>query len=255
MAVIIKGKMFDYKKPIVCVPVTEPDRDSLVYAVRRLVDDGVDMIEWRMDCYKAVHDEAEVRATLNELAVYVKNTILLATFRTRQQGGWGEFSDKMEENSFYEELVKAHVADIVDIEFFGHEHPEALIRSLQRRGAMVLVSHHDFESTPSVSVMKMTLDKMSEADADIVKLAVMPKTPSDVLDLLKVTSEYITEHPGDPIISMSMGPLGMISRISGELFGSCVTFGADGGSSAPGQLPREELTRAMDFIHKYSAKI
>ena len=40
---------------------------------------------------------------------------------------------------------------------------------------------------------------------------------------------------------MSMGKLGVISRICGEVFGSAVTFGTAGKASAPGQLPANQL--------------
>ena len=43
------------------------------------------------------------------------------------------------------------------------------------------------------------------------------------------------QHADRPIITMSMASNGMISRLSGEVFGSCLTFGAVGKASAPGQ--------------------
>ena len=47
------------------------------------------------------------------------------------------------------------------------------------------------------------------------------------------------EGPGDtekPVIAMSMGNLGSMSRIAGENFGSSVTFATVGKASAPGQF-------------------
>ena len=48
-------------------------------------------------------------------------------------------------------------------------------------------------------------------------------------------------HPDTPVISISMGKKGALSRLGGELFGSCVTFGAYDKASAPGQISVEEL--------------
>ena len=54
------------------------------------------------------------------------------------------------------------------------------------------------------------------------------------------------------MITMSMGSLGGISRISGETFGSCVTFGAHEKPSAPGQFAMKELRQMLDTIHASS---
>jgi 3-dehydroquinate dehydratase-1 len=48
---------------------------------------------------------------------------------------------------------------------------------------------------------------------------------------------------------MSMGSLGCISRVAGETFGSCVTFGAFDKASAPGQLPVEKLRDVLAILH------
>ena len=40
---------------------------------------------------------------------------------------------------------------------------------------------------------------------------------------------------------MSMGQLGMISRVTGQLFGSALTFGSAQQASAPGQLSVQVL--------------
>ena len=44
--------------------------------------------------------------------------------------------------------------------------------------------------------------------------------------------------------------MGAISRISGELFGSCVTFGAGKNASAPGQIPSEQLNMILEVLHQ-----
>jgi 3-dehydroquinate dehydratase-1 len=78
----------------------------------------------------------------------------------------------------------------------------------------------------------------------------MPQTRADVLYLLEETSCFHETYPGQPLITMSMGALGAISRISGETFGSCVTFGAGSRASAPGQLPMDELEEIVDSMHR-----
>lgn len=96
--------------------------------------------------------------------------------------------------------------------------------------------------------MVQTLLRMEDGGGDVVKLAVTPQTPEDVLALLTATQEA-GKRLSVPLITMSMGRLGMASRLCGGLFGSCLTFGAAAGESAPGQPPVEELARTLGLLY------
>ena len=67
---------------------------------------------------------------------------------------------------------------------------------------------------------------------------------------MTLTNEVREKYPDLPVVTMSMGGLGVLSRIGGELSGSCITFGAYGAVSAPGQLQADELGDILDTIHK-----
>lgn len=112
-----------------------------------------------------------------------------------------------------------------------------------------MASHHDLEGTPQIDVMRMLLDHMCEGGADIVKLVVTPKTTEDVLRLLAVTSEFhseIKKHRSLPC----PWETGAVSRVSGETFGSCVTFASHGKKSAPGQFQLEEMQQTLAMLHE-----
>ena len=47
-----------------------------------------------------------------------------------------------------------------------------------------------------------------------------------------------------------MSPLGLTTRLVGEQFGSAITFGCVGKSSAPGQINYQELNQILQLIHK-----
>ena len=51
-----------------------------------------------------------------------------------------------------------------------------------------------------------------------------------------------------PLISMSMGPLGAVTRMVGGVFGSSLSFAVGEGSSAPGQMPIADLRAVYDVI-------
>ena len=89
---------------------------------------------------------------------------------------------------------------------------------------------------------------MAEAGADAVKLAVVPHDPHDVARLLGVTARA-SEELDVPVVTMSMGGLGAVSRVSGAVFGSALTFATAGGApSAPGQLPVERVRAALELL-------
>ena len=111
-----------------------------------------------------------------------------------------------------------------------------------------IVSSHDFSRTPSREEMLNRLLQMEEGGADIAKLAVMPEHPEDVLELLSVTCQFSDGAGHIPLITMSMGELGCVSRLCGRIFGSAVTFGSAGCASAPGQISAEELSRILQIL-------
>ena len=87
-------------------------------------------------------------------------------------------------------------------------------------------------------------------DADLPKIAVMPQNMNDVLTLLSATNKVKNQYPDKSIITMSMAEQGVVSRLCGEVFGSCITFGVVNKASAPGQINVEELNKVLDIINK-----
>jgi 3-dehydroquinate dehydratase-1 len=48
---------------------------------------------------------------------------------------------------------------------------------------------------------------------------------------------------------MSMGGLGVVSRLAGETYGSCLSFGSVGTASAPGQIDAGALMSVLSLVH------
>ena len=117
-----------------------------------------------------------------------------------------------------------------------------------KAGVTVVCSSHDFHKTPSRTEMVTRLTAMQQAGADLPKLAVMPNSPSDVLELLAATAEMAEQHPETPVITMSMGALGAVSRLCGETFGSAMTFANPGQASAPGQVALDVVNEVLDSL-------
>jgi 3-dehydroquinate dehydratase-1 len=52
-----------------------------------------------------------------------------------------------------------------------------------------------------------------------------------------------------PMVTIAMGPEGKITRLAGGLFGSDITFAVGRESSAPGQIPINELRMGMALLY------
>ena len=243
----IKNRTIGVGKPLICIPIMDTTKKAIIEEAKNLIELGADMLEWRVDAFEQVTSLNAVREVLHELAPIVKDVIFLYTFRSKEQGGMCAMN--------YEQVYDLHqvaaesgIVDFIDVEYFKDDNVNKEIRTLQKKGVKVITSHHDFYETPSEEIMFFLLEKMAESGTDIVKLAVMPQSTEDVLKLLSETNHFHKEYPDIPLITMSMGKLGSISRVSGETFGSCITFGAGKNASAPGQIPVKRLRQILDAI-------
>ena len=70
-----------------------------------------------------------------------------------------------------------------------------------------------------------------------------PRCAADAARLLEATARAADARPDTPLITMSMGPLGAVTRFCGGAFGSCASLGVTSGTSAsaPGEPPAEVL--------------
>ena len=246
---MIKSREIGTGKPLICVPVMEREKEKIITEITYLTQSPADMIEWRVDAFENFSDFNTVREILETVAPVLGEKLFLYTFRSKKQGGEAQPEGEMLAD-LHDLAAESGCVDLIDLEYFEEEKPLRKIKQLQEKGVKVVASHHDFEETPPKDVMKMLLERMCAGGADIVKLAVMPASAKDVLNLLEVTEEFKRENGDTPVITMSMGQLGGISRLCGETFGSGGTGGANKKCSAPGQYGMQDLAMILETIHK-----
>lgn len=233
-------------KPAVCVPVIEKTAEDIISHIKEIAGEA-DMIEWRMDFFEDILSKKKLNEMFPLIREAAGDTPLIFTLRTDHEGG----NFPMESGKYVEILTDCAAsgsADLLDVEYNAIPDVTTLIKVLKTRDIKVIASHHDFKQTPQIEDMYNCLIKMKDSGADIVKLAVMPERPSDVIDLTEATNEFHESFPETPLVTMSMGGLGSVSRISGGTFGSCITFGADREASAPGQLDFRELKEIIRIL-------
>ena len=234
--------------PKICVPVTGRTKEEIEKQAYRIAAARPDLVEWRADYFDQVENLSRVQEILSTLRVIMGQIPILFTFRTEKEGGVRPFSTEAYVN-LNQTVSRWGLADALDVELlFLEGGTGALIEKIHEKGCAIVCSNHHFHDTPPVDEMLSLFGRMEEAGADILKIAVMPKEPKDVLKLLAATCEA-KERYSCPLISMAMGGQGVVSRISGEIFGSSVTFAAVEEASAPGQLPLEKMRRALALMH------
>lgn len=228
----------------VIVPLVETTHAAIVRRAAQVAALAPDLLEWRADWFDAVWDTPALTACLHQLRAAVGELPLLVTFRTQREGGRQPASPGTYER-FCRIVCESGCADLLDVELFTEDGTRQRIFDLAHaHGVRVVCSSHDFDKTPPRQEMVDRLCRMQALGADIAKLAVMPRSRQDVAALLAATAEMAELHPQTPVITMSMGALGQISRMAGGTFGSAATFAAAGSASAPGQ-PALEDVRAM----------
>ena len=246
----VRGVKIGEGIPKIIVPIVGKTKEEILAAAASFEGVRLDLVEWRVDWFDGVFDFAQVADAAKALREALGNTPILFTFRTSREGG-----EKAIEAPVYAELNKKIAAtglvDLIDVEAFtGDEIVRDIIAAAHAAGVKVVASNHDFGKTPAKSDIVYRLRKMQDLGADIPKIAVMPKSKKDVLVLLSATEEMATDYADRPIITMSMAGTGLISRLSGEVFGSAATFGAVGKVSAPGQMNAKDLDTVLTLLHE-----
>ena len=237
--------------PKVIVPIVGKTEEAILAKAGEIASMPIHTVEWRVDFYDDVFDTEKTLATLKKLRCALGTLPLLFTFRTKKEGGNMAASLLQ-----YKELVKRAICsglvDLVDIELFSDKDTvNELIALAKEKNVKTILSNHDFFKTPSGNEIFSRLKQMEEAGADIAKIAVMPESTEDVLTLLSATCKAKKELTC-PVITMSMAGTGLISRLSGEVFGSCLTFGTAGNISAPGQIDALKLRSVLHILHENS---
>jgi len=234
--------------PALCVPLIGSALGSLLAEVKSLIPSRPDVFEWRADRFAALASLDAVAEAALALRRAVGGAPFIFTLRSPREGGAPQPLDAQAALRLSGQMASAALFDFVDLEIAADEAAlRNTIAAAKAAGTQVILSSHDFATTPPVAAMLERLRRMSALGADVAKLAVMPGDPADVLRLLEATRQARVELDL-PLVTMAMGPLGVASRAFGHLFGSSMTFASGLGASAPGQLPIDDLRKILQIL-------
>ena len=243
------GRTIGGDTPLICLPLVSGEKDDLQSQAKVLRNLSPDIIEWRVDAFRNPDYVARCVQALSDLRPGIGSIPLILTCRIDTEGGIQKVSRETRLKLF-KECIRTGLPDFVDIELCNDS---SFIRDIfqeaNQQDIKIILSFHDFEKTPEEEVIINRLVRAQDMGAHIVKAAVMPKDHNDILVLLNATLKARTENIQIPMITMSMGELGIITRIVGGMFGSDISFAMGSRQSSPGQIPIEDLKKSMAAIY------
>jgi len=245
-----RGKHFGGETPLICTPLVGRTRERVLAEAASVVAKKPDIIEWRVDYFSAIANSAAVVDTARALRTAVGNLPIIFTRRSIREGGERIPLGDEQVVALYDAVAASRVVDFIDFEMGNDpDHIRSVRDSTRAQGARLILSYHNFGYTPGREFLVERFLEAERLGADVAKVAVMPRDRMDVLTLLAATAE--ADAKGKiPLISMSMGPLGSVTRMIGGIFGSGLSFAVGEAASAPGQIPIADLVAVYEIIHR-----
>ncbi len=199
-------------------------------SIKRAARSGADLIEVRVDTFR---DRGLNTLTegLKRLRSKTKLPVIL-TVRSRKEGGKYAIGDR-DRLELFKNLMP--FADIADIELSSGGIIKNVVDSARGHGKKVIISYHNFKTTPGDRVLLDIVRKARAKGGDIVKLAAFARGSQDLRRLACVLTD------SNDLIVIAMGKAGSASRVLFPAIGSLITYGSLTDKTAPGQMSVKEL--------------
>lgn len=219
------------------VAVSISDQESLSI----LKDIKADVWELRADLMKQVTIEV-IHARVRDLQS-TGIPVLLAVRNDAQEGAQKALSDE-DKWMIFEALMTQ--VDAIDIEWRSPlcARVVALARAHDKT---VVVSWHNFQQMPDREGLEDVWNQAKAAGGDIIKIAAQAQNKEEVRRLMAFTAD----HQNEGLITMALGAQGRISRLVYFTVGSLMTYSFIHQSTAPGQIPFDQLQQ--DLIRYFPA--
>jgi 3-dehydroquinate dehydratase-1 len=247
----IRGLEFGGEKPLFCIPIVPRDTADLSVQAEAAHKLNPDLIEWRAD-FLSNPTASSLLEAARSLRKIAPNEAIIFTLRAKEEGGSQQIPQS-DRRLLIEAVLRSGLIDIVDLELANDEPFLTFLMRIAKEFVIpVILAFHDFNGTPESDHLLSKIAGMGSHGANIAKIAVMPRTPEDVVRLLQVTASARRLYPNLPLITMSMGALGSVTRVAGFLFGSDMSFALGKSASAPGQIPMGDARKITEMILHYS---
>ncbi|MBI3601402.1 MAG: type I 3-dehydroquinate dehydratase [Candidatus Omnitrophica bacterium] len=218
-------------KPRIALVITDKETNAQIKPW------GADLLELRVDLFKKL-DPAYVASQAKRRRA-LKIPLLLSVRNQKKEGARKVFSDRTKWRMIETVLP---LVDMVDIEL-SCGLLKQVVALVHKHGKKVIVSSHHFDQTPAH--MEYIFKKALGARADIVKIAAKANIWDDVLRMI----EFTHTHRKHPLITVSMGTWGVMSRLLLPAAGSLYTYAFLHKPTAPGQIDVKTLKSHLKFYY------
>jgi 3-dehydroquinate dehydratase-1 len=192
---------------------------------------GADVLELRLDQFKSLKLDYFIR-TIREIKRKT-HLPLIATLRHWNEEKFLPQRYRLSEDMRYKMLTGIlPLVEAIDIELRAKTIVKPLIDEAHSLNKKVIVSYHNFKKTPSFKELASLAREAKGTGADIVKITTLARREEEVARLMVFT--YLSSVR--PLVTISMGPIGSISRLIAPIFGSCLVYAAVTKKAAPGQI-------------------
>lgn len=201
--------------------------------------EDADIIEWRADFLP----KDEILQVAPAISEKFAGRELLFTLRTRAEGGEIDLSAQ-DYVQVIKDVTQLYQPEYVDFEYFGNK--DVFDQMLDFPN--LVLSYHNFQETPE-NMMEI-LSELTSLNPKVVKVSVMAHTEQDVLDLMNFTRGFKTLNPEQEYVTISMGKVGKVSRITSDVTGSSWSFASLDVASAPGQISLSNMKKIREILNE-----
>lgn len=201
--------------------------------------EAADALEFRMDLTSG--------DPLGHLQSYTGDLPIIATNRVESEGGEAvRGSARIDTLCTAAEHESVRAVDI-ELESVRNGAGRRLVDHAYDHGAKVIVSTHDFDTTPPIDSMHRMLTAAGNI-GDVAKLSTTATTTGEALDLLTVTHEQT--ETGATVATMAMGEHGRHTRALAPIYGSRIGYAPvePSNATAPGQYDLSTLAFLIDNL-------
>jgi 3-dehydroquinate dehydratase / shikimate dehydrogenase len=220
--------------PRICVALGLSTADELNHSAEREYTNGTTFFEFRLDY---LPDPGSGVRAIRGFRSRHSDTYILATCRHIHHHG--HFRGEIEQQLAILKAAAAAGAMAVDLEIESAERSQAAVPDLREHAALI-VSYHDFETTPALAAVSRRLMRIP---ADAYKIAVTARKPKDNLRLF----EFLRQ-PAPPLIAFAMSEAGLPSRILTPSMGGLFTYAAP--NADPGTAPGQVAASVMRSLYR-----
>jgi 3-dehydroquinate dehydratase-1 len=220
---------------LICVSVAEPTVELCLEALK-----GLDFAEVRIDAMNVTIEDME--------RIFSKPLMLIATFMPADPA---VMPDKVVDTDTRLKYLIAAIeagAKYVDIEIESDSaYRREIIKKAKQKDCKVIISFHDFYSTPEQKKLEEITELCFSEGADIAKIACRVTSERDSLRLLGLLNNY--DYQGRTVV-IGMGNKGRITRVAAPLLGCPFTFASisKGKETAEGQIEKDTMEQMMRLL-------